>query len=107
MPKKPMKSAASPVSRSWSSNIRRRSSVASPWPSGGTGMAAAHAPMTSGFLDTSPAPKRNAVLLTGPPMSNAIISPRMMPSSAALVPVSPPSQSVRRSKTQEIGSPRT
>ncbi|GAA3060591.1 hypothetical protein GCM10020000_49550 [Streptomyces olivoverticillatus] len=84
-------------------NIPGRSSVASPCPSGGTGIAAAHMPMISGFLETSPAPNRKAVLLTGPPMSNAIISPRTIPSSAALAPVSPASQLVRCSKSQAMG----
>ena len=55
----------------------------------------------------SPVPKKNAVLLTGPPMSNAIISPRIAPSTIALVPVMPLSQSVRSSNTQEIGLPMT
>ncbi|CAM5408322.1 hypothetical protein SGLAM104S_07295 [Streptomyces glaucescens] len=40
-------------------------------------------------------------------MSKAIISPRMAPSSTALVPVIPLSQSVRCSNTQEIGCPMT
>ena len=37
-----------------------------------------------------------AALLTGPPRSNAIIRPRMIPSRIAEVPVRPFSQSVRR-----------
>ncbi len=55
----------------------------------------------------SPAPNRNAVLLTGPPMSKAIIRPRIAPSRTALVPVMPDSRFVRFSNTQEIGLPMT
>ncbi len=108
IPKQPMNSAASPVSRSCSVYSRLRISVARPCPSGITGMAAAHMPITVWLpLAMSPAPNRNAVLLTGPPMSNEIISPRIRPSSTALVPVIPPSQLVRCSNTQEIGLPMT
>ncbi len=65
-------------------------------------------PMTDWLpVAMSPAPNRNAVLLTGPPMSNAIISPRIVPSRIALVPVIPPSQLVRCSNTHEIGFPMT
>ncbi len=47
MPNIPMNSAAIPVSRSCSEYSPRRSTVARPWPSGMTGMAAAHMPITA------------------------------------------------------------
>ncbi len=73
-----------------------------------TGIAAAHMPMTVWLpVAMSPAPNRNAVLLTGPPMSSAIMSPRIAPSRIALVPVMPLSQLVRCSKIHEIGFPMT
>jgi len=73
-----------------------------------TGIAAAHIPMTVWLpVAMSPALKRNAVLFTGPPMSNAIMSPRIVPSRTALVPVIPLSQPVRCSNTHEMGFPMT
>ncbi len=65
-------------------------------------------PMTVWFPEAiKPEPNRNAVLLTGPPMSNAIIRPRIAPSTIALVPVMPLSQPVRWVNTHEIGLPST
>ena len=54
-----------------------------------------------------PTPNRKATLFTGPPMSNAIIRPRMMPNTTALAPVNPDSQFVSPVKRPAMGAPRT
>lgn len=85
----------------------RRSSVARPWPSGITGIAAAAMPMTALLVPMRPTATRKAVLLTGPPMSKAIIRLISVPSTIALEPVIPFSQLVRCVNIQEMGRPIT
>ncbi len=71
-----MPRAARPDSRCSSVQLARLSIVARPRPSGGVQIAAAHAPMMAKFCCwIIAAPKKNAALFTGPPMSKAIIAP--------------------------------
>ena len=52
-----------------------------------------------------PPPKRNAVLLNGPPMSNAIIAPMTAPNAMVDAPSIPDSQWVSRPNRDDSGAP--
>ena len=82
--------------------------VAIPIPIGGIATAAAIGPITSGLpaviIDT---PNKNAVLLTGPPISNAIIAPKIVAKTTELVPDKHAKKLVKLSNTIVIGPPKT
>ncbi|CAM5574347.1 hypothetical protein SAURM35S_03071 [Streptomyces aurantiogriseus] len=113
MKEAPSTQAALPFSRSAVVNSFLRRVVASAMPSGGTMPAAMTAAMTFmaeslGSATVMPAvAKVYATLLTGPPRSKHIIRPSRTPSTMALVPDSPSSQSVMASWASAMGLPMT
>lgn len=106
IPKNPINTAAMPGSFSDLLNQERRSNVATPTASGGTAMAVATIPIESGLpAAMSPPPKRNAVLLNGPPTSSATIASSSAPKNRVEVPCMPESATVRLSNSDAIGAP--